>query len=640
MLVCRRSGRSINAAHNTAAVLRGELGDLNSVSALVVDEAGSYEPKAIAQELNVPLLGMLASDRIAAAVLSDGALSGLLGFRRSKLFKSAHRAAAQLAPSRPAWLSGGEPMTSNGYTPSPERRAVVAVQQPCQRHRSPERPRPGYRAQDTVVSLARPAPRHGRLRRRAAAARPSLDPIDGRGQRQVRGAGLGGAAHAQTHRRTRGTPVLGVSPAPASAWQRRGMEDEDALIEAVLASLGGLGRLEPLLTRGDVEDIFFNGPAPVWLRLADGSKVQADPIAKSNEELRNLLQQLGTTLGDGSSREFSDARPLLALRLKGVGGGLGARLSAATDVTPNPVGTIRIHRHAEADLDEAYRLRMIDNPMREFLRASVKAGLKIAIVGAMGHGKTFLLRCCCAELPLDTHIVTVEDERELGLHVLPARNSDGDIMRYPDGTVIPRRPEALVKAYESRPANAEGYGAVTVNDLLHHALRDSADVLILGESRSGEIVHFLDAATNGTSGVMGTWHANSADEVFERIVQMVLKAQPPLPTEWALRAATALDLVVFVSRNDQRNGRSERLVSELLEVESGQLGERGLPVTHHLFEPRPDGRAMATGRKPTPANAAKLRAAGFDVDGWLRVSTEDGRSVHSDWDRPDEGDAR
>lgn len=530
-------------------------------------------------------------------------------------------------------------MTSNGYTPSPSdapswQSSGTASGIAVQNGHGPDV------AHGTALSASR-GPRHGMVdfdaeqelrdrvsTRLTAEGSAKFEALDSEAQRMRKRTVALEELQSWVYHRT----SLGLA-APS-------MEDEDALIEAVLASLGGLGRLEPLLTRGDVEDIFFNGPAPVWLRLADGSKVQADPIAKSNEELRNLLQQLGTTLGDGSSREFSDARPLLALRLKGVGGGLGARLSAATDVTPNPVGTIRIHRHAEADLDEAYRLRMIDNPMREFLRASVKAGLKIAIVGAMGHGKTFLLRCCCAELPLDTHIVTVEDERELGLHVLPARNADGNIMRYPDGTVIPRRPEALVKAYESRPANAEGYGAVTVNDLLHHALRDSADVLILGESRSGEIVHFLDAATNGTSGVMGTWHANSADEVFERIVQMVLKAQPPLPTEWALRAATALDLVVFVSRNDQRNGRSERFVSELLEVESGQLGERGLPVTHHLFEPRPDGRAMATGRKPTPENAAKLRAAGFDVDGWLRVSTEDGRSVHSDWDRPDEGDAR
>lgn len=96
VLVCRRSGRSINAAYNAATVLRGELGDLNTAALLVVDEAGTYEPKAIASELNVPLVGVLASDRVAAAVLSDGALSGLAGWRRSKLFKSARRVAGDL----------------------------------------------------------------------------------------------------------------------------------------------------------------------------------------------------------------------------------------------------------------------------------------------------------------------------------------------------------------------------------------------------------------------------------------------------------------------------------------------------------------------------------------------------------------
>lgn len=99
VLVCRRSGRSINAAHNSAAVLRAELGDLNSVGVLVVDEAGPYEPKVIAQELGVPLLGLLASDRGAAAVLSDGALAGLMGLRRSKLFKSAQRVSKDLVSS-------------------------------------------------------------------------------------------------------------------------------------------------------------------------------------------------------------------------------------------------------------------------------------------------------------------------------------------------------------------------------------------------------------------------------------------------------------------------------------------------------------------------------------------------------------
>lgn len=403
------------------------------------------------------------------------------------------------------------------------------------------------------------------------------------------------------------------------------MADEDALIEAVTAALAGLGRLEPLLLRDDVEDIFFNGTAPTMLRLSDGRKVQGPPIAASNDELKAMIQQLGTTLGDGTSREFSDARPLMALRLKAVGD-LGARLSAATDVTPNPAGTIRVHRHAEGDLDVAYALRMISAPLRALLRASVLAGVKICFVGEMGAGKTFLLRCSAAELPLDRMIVTVEDERELGLHVLPLRDEHGKVVRNPDGSVVPRRPPALVRAYEARPANSEGMGGVDQADLLYHALRDSADVLILGESRGGDIIHLLDAATNGTSGVMCTLHANSASAVFDRIVQLVLKAQPPLPTEWALRASTALDLIVHVRRNREH----ERFVSEVIEVKSGQLGERGMPVVNHLFEPRDDGRAVPTGHKPSEGLAAKLTEVGFSMD-WL----DRDKAYLSDWDRPE-----
>jgi pilus assembly protein CpaF len=408
------------------------------------------------------------------------------------------------------------------------------------------------------------------------------------------------------------------------------MDAEDALIDAVTAALAGLGRLEPLLLRDDVEDIFFNGTAPTMLRLSDGSKVQGPPIAASNDELKAMIQQLGTTLGDGISREFSDARPLMALRLKAVGDLLGARLSAATDVTPYPAGTIRVHRHAEGDLDVAYAKRMIDAPLRELLRASVLAGVKICFVGEMGAGKTFLLRCACAEIPLDRMIVTVEDERELGLHVLPLRDEHGKIVRNPDGSVVPRRPPALVRAYEARPANSEGVGRIDQADLLFHALRDSADVLVLGESRGGDIVHLLDAATNGTSGVMCTLHANSAGAVFDRIVQLVLKAQPPLPTEWALRASTALDLIVHVRRNREH----ERFVSEVIEVKSGQLGERGMPVVNHLFEPRDDGRAVPTGHKPSDELAAKLVDVGFSMD-WL----DRDKAYLSDWDRPSGGES-
>ncbi len=81
---------------------------------------------------------------------------------------------------------------------------------------------------------------------------------------------------------------------------------------------------------------------------------------------------------------------------------------------------------------------------------------------------------------------------------------------------------------------------------------------------------------------------------------------------------------------DVRNNRAhERFVSEVIEIRSGQLGERGLPVVTHLFSPRADGRAVATGHQPSEELSAKLAEVGFSTD-WLNPAL-------SDWDRPVSG---
>ncbi len=102
VLVCRRSGRSIHAARNAAALLRARLGDLTSVSLLVIDDSGPYEARSIAGELAVPLLGQLPGDRTAAEVLSDGAAAGVRGVARSRLLKAARSLAGQLGQPAPA----------------------------------------------------------------------------------------------------------------------------------------------------------------------------------------------------------------------------------------------------------------------------------------------------------------------------------------------------------------------------------------------------------------------------------------------------------------------------------------------------------------------------------------------------------
>ena len=190
----------------------------------------------------------------------------------------------------------------------------------------------------------------------------------------------------------------------------------------MLAALGGYGPLEPLLAREDIEDIFFNGTHPTVLRLAGGDKVLGPPLAATDVALQQMLQMMaGSGLDDSAGREFSTARPLLQLRLKSVGL-LGARMSAAMDVTPHPAGTIRVHRHVETSLAEVRQLGTIDQALEALLTATVLAGGKIMVSGATGVGKTVLLRALCRAIPLDKMIVTVEDDRELGLHELTSRD--------------------------------------------------------------------------------------------------------------------------------------------------------------------------------------------------------------------------
>lgn len=115
------------------------------------------------------------------------------------------------------------------------------------------------------------------------------------------------------HRAQLGLPTLSES-------------DEDTLVAAVHAALGGLGPLEPLLARTDVEDIFFTGTAPTMLRLADGGKVAGPRLAHTDLQLAQLLQSMAASpLDDAAGREFSISRPLLQLRMKSVGDPRGGR---------------------------------------------------------------------------------------------------------------------------------------------------------------------------------------------------------------------------------------------------------------------------------------------------------------------------
>ncbi|KAA9159429.1 CpaF family protein [Amycolatopsis acidicola] len=370
------------------------------------------------------------------------------------------------------------------------------------------------------------------------------------------------------------------------------VEEERRLTRAVVAALSGLGTLEELLDRQDVENIHVHGCDNVLLELADGSIEQwPHPVADTDAELVEMLAAMFARQGQ-TSREFNAGRPLGNLRI-GAGGPLGARVAAVIEVSNRPRVAIRRHRLVDVGLDALVANGTLDPLLATFLASAVRAGCNMIVSGGPAAGKTTLLRALCAEIPASEHVVTVEEEYELGLHIGSRQ---------------------LVTPLEARPANSEGIGEISLDDLLKQTLRHSPSRVIVGEVRAGEVTAMLRALGNGAAGGMCTLHATSASAVFDRIGALGQLADPPLPIEAAHQwTASAIDLVVHVARadhEDPRGRRRERFVSEVIEV--GPVGDSGRPDTTRIFAPRPvDGRAIP-GYAPSRDLLDRLERQGFD----------------------------
>ncbi len=379
----------------------------------------------------------------------------------------------------------------------------------------------------------------------------------------------------------------GIPPPPVA--------EEQALVRAVAASLAGLGALDELLERDDVENIHVHGHERVFLELADGSMQRWPyPVADSDTALMEMLS--GIFNGQGQTgREFSPAHPIGNLRLP-AGGPLGSRLAAVCEIVPWPTIAIRRHRLPGIRLADLVRLGTVDDTLAELLSAAVRAGCNILVTGGPSAGKTTLLRVLCLEIPTGEHVITVEDEYELGLHINTGLEP--------------------VTAMESRLANAEGVGEITLDDQLKQALRHSPKRVIVGEVRGGEITAMLRALGNGATGGMGTLHARSADVVFDRIASLGQLATPPLSIEAASAwTASAIDLIVHVVKIDDTDPhgrrRRRRYVSEVLAV--GPVGDAGTPDTTRLYSRAVPGAPAKPVFTPGTELAARLAAHGFDT---------------------------
>jgi pilus assembly protein CpaF len=293
--------------------------------------------------------------------------------------------------------------------------------------------------------------------------------------------------------------------------------------------LVGLGVLQRFVDDPTVTDVLVNAPDDVWVDRGTGLEAVGALFA-SDEQVR----QLATRLAASAGRRLDDASPCVDVRI-----GAGLRLHAVLPpVSPaTTLLSLRIPRHRSMGLAELSNSGAFGDEAITWLQALVNSRAAFLISGGTGSGKTTLLSALLSMVPRDERIVMVEDAAELD----------------------PRHPHVV--RLEARPSNVEGAGAITLRDLVRHALRMRPDRLVVGEARGEEVVDLLAALNTGHEGGCGTLHANAPRDVPARIA--ALAALGGLSADAALtQLASAVEVVVHLDRSAQR-GRHLRQLAVL-----------------------------------------------------------------------------
>ncbi len=293
----------------------------------------------------------------------------------------------------------------------------------------------------------------------------------------------------------------------------------------VIHRFSGLGPLEPVLADEAASDVLVNADGSVWVER-DG-RLSFAGLVLQRAVVDDLVERIVATAG----RRIDRAQPAVDARLAD-----GSRVHAVIPpLSPDgPVVTIRRFPDHPLPLDA-----LADASVVRLLRDSVADGRNMLIAGGTGSGKTTLLNALAAHVDHRERIVTIEDALELRL-------------------AAPH-----VVRLETRSEGREGQAAVTVRDLVRHALRMRPDRLVVGEVRGPEALDMVQAMLTGHDGCLTTVHAHDAASALRRVLTLCATAASGLPTHALMeQVVDAIDMVVVVSRT---GGRARRVV-EVAEV--------------------------------------------------------------------------
>jgi pilus assembly protein CpaF len=293
--------------------------------------------------------------------------------------------------------------------------------------------------------------------------------------------------------------------------------EKQDIVNYIIDETIGFGPISKYLMDETVSEVMVNGPKQVYVERSGKLQI-TDACFEDNKHVMRIIEKIVSPLG----RRIDESSPMVDARLPD-----GSRVNAIIPplALDGPTITIRKFSKKPLEMSSLIGYGTLTPEMALFIEACIKARLNIVVSGGTGSGKTTTLNVLSSFIPYDERIVTIEDAAELQL-----------------------RQDHVVRL-ESKPANVEGKGAVSIRELVKNSLRMRPDRVVIGEVRGGEALDMLQAMNTGHDGSLTTGHANTPRDMLSRLETMVLMAGMDLPVR-AIReqVSSAVDLIVQQSR--------------------------------------------------------------------------------------------
>lgn len=317
------------------------------------------------------------------------------------------------------------------------------------------------------------------------------------------------------------------------------LSEKKEIIKTVFNSMRRLDILQPLIEDKSITEIMINGPNNIFIER-NGKITKLEIVFQDEKKLENIIHSIVSKV----NRSINQSSPTVDARLSD-----GSRMNAVLPpiALNGPILTIRKFPEKPMTIDELINLKSLDKKTAKVLESMVKAKYNIFICGGTGSGKTTFLNALSNFIPCDERIITIEDSAELQIVNVP------NIVRL-----------------ETRDANTEGKGEISIKHLIRTSLRMRPDRIIVGEVRGPEALDMLQAMNTGHDGSLSTGHANSTRDMLSRLETMVLSgAAMPLD---AIRQqiASAIDIIIHLGRLRDKSRRILR-IDEILGYKDGEI---------------------------------------------------------------------